>query len=272
MVPSPAFRLRRRGTWALSEPSAVLLWQLGMAWSSIAALVDASTGRRIVLSWFVLAGPVCVLFTGRWLRTAVAGAWATGLVVVLGIPDGIWGTHLEGFLIGLAVLVAVGSTLALVITIRSALWLTVTAFLAAGCGTPAAAPSRSLAVPSARPVSCRQQYEAWERRPASAGDNMQAAVNAVQVAEKSGNAAAVRSTLKRLMPAALAAAQFPPPRCADPDGLYGEYVTTVYEAGYNALSARGISNLVKAAAPLEGLKAIDSQLASAVNRSMAKNV
>src|SRR5271155_5078453 len=60
MVPSPAFRLRRRGTWALSEPSAVLLWQAGLAWSSVAALVDASTGRRIVLSGFVLAGPVCV--------------------------------------------------------------------------------------------------------------------------------------------------------------------------------------------------------------------
>src|ERR1019366_4004228 len=28
----------------------------GMAWSSVAAVVDASTGRRIVLSWFVLLG------------------------------------------------------------------------------------------------------------------------------------------------------------------------------------------------------------------------
>ncbi len=107
MVSSTAITLRCRGTWALPEASALLLWQLGMAWSSVAAVVDASTGRRIVLSWFVLAGPVCVLFTGRWLRTAVAGAWATCLVVVLGIPDGIWGTHLEGFLIGLAVLDAV---------------------------------------------------------------------------------------------------------------------------------------------------------------------
>jgi hypothetical protein len=159
----------------------------------------------------------------------VAGAWATGLVVVLGIPDGIRGTHLEGFLIGLA-------------------------------------------VPSARPVSCRQQYEAWKRRPALAEGTMQAAVNAVQVAEKSGNAAAVRSALKRLIPAALAAAQFPPPRCVDPDGLYGDYVSTVYEAGYNALSAQGISNLVKAAAPLKGLKTIDSQLAAEANRAMAKNL
>jgi hypothetical protein len=156
----------------LPESWAVLLWQLGIAWSSVAAVVDASTGRRVVLSWFVLFGPICVLFTGRWLRTAVAGAWATCLVVVLGIPDGIWGTRLEGWLISLAVLVAVGSTLALVITVRTALWLTITAFLAAGCGSssPAATPARRPAEPAPRPVSCRQQYEVWTRDSALAED------------------------------------------------------------------------------------------------------
>lgn len=256
----------------MREPSALLLWQLGMAWSSVAAVVDASTGRRIVLSWFVLAGPVCVLFTGRWLRTAVAGAWATCLVVVLGIPDGIWGTHLEGFLIGLAVLVAVSSTLALVISVRAALSLTVSAFLAAGCSSPAATASRRPATPVPRSVSCREQYEAWKRRPASAEDDMQAAVTAVQAAEKSGNAAAIRSALKRLMPAAVVAAQAPPPRCADPDRLYAEYVTTVYEIGFNARSAQGISSLLKAAAPLKGLQTIDSQLAAEGNRVLAKNM
>jgi hypothetical protein len=105
-----------------------------------------------------------------------------------------------------------------------------------------------------------------------AEDKMQAAVNAVQAAEKSGNAVAVRSALKRLMPAALVAAQSPPPRCVDPGGLYADYVTTVYEAGYDAHSAQGISNLLKAAASLKGLKTIDSQLTAEVNRAMAKNL
>ena len=100
----------------MSEPSAVLLWRLGTAWSLLVAVVDALTGRGIVLSGFVLLGPYCVLFTGRWLRTAAAGALGISLVVVLGIPDGIWGTSLERFLIGLAVLVAATSTLALVPT------------------------------------------------------------------------------------------------------------------------------------------------------------
>src|ERR1022692_4519394 len=84
---------RRLSMQALSEPSAVLLWQLGMASSSVAAIVDAWTGRRLVLSSFVLIGPYCVALTGRWLRTALAGAWAICLVVVLGVSDGIWGTQ-----------------------------------------------------------------------------------------------------------------------------------------------------------------------------------
>jgi hypothetical protein len=101
---------------------------------------------------------------------------------------------------------------------------------------------------------------------------MQAAVTIVQAAEQSENAAAIRSALNRLMPAALVAAQAPPPRCADQSSLYSKYVTTVYEAGYNARSARGISNLLKAAAPLKGMRTIDSQLAAEGNRVMAKNM
>jgi hypothetical protein len=265
------FGRRRRRAWALSEPSAVLLWQLGMAWSSLVAVVDASTGRRVVLSGFVLIGPVCVLFTGRWLRTAVAGAWSISLVVVLSIPDGIWGTSLQRVLIGWAVLVAVISTLALVVTVRAGLGLMVTASLAAGCGNPASSSGPRPAVPVsvARPVSCRQQYEAWKRGPALAEDGMQAAVDAVQAAEESGNAAAIRASFKKLVPAALAAAEAAPPRCTDPGRLYADYVTTVYMAAYNARSAQGISALLKAAAPLKGLKTIQSQLAAEATRATA---
>jgi hypothetical protein len=58
----------------------------------------------------------------------------------------------------------------------------------------------------------------------------------------------------------------------DPEHLYIEYVTTVYEAGYDAHSAQGPSDLMKAAAPLRGLATIDSRLAAEVNRAMAKNL
>ena len=259
--------------WALSEPSAVLLWQLGMAWSSLAAVVDASTGRRIVLSGFVLIGPCCVLLTGRWLRTALAGAWATCLVVVLGVPDGIWGSRLETFLIGLAVFVAVSSTLTLLITFRTALSLAVTAFLAAACGSHATSSGRGPTVSAARPVSCRQQYQTWKHGPAFAQNlRLQAAVNAVQAAENSGNAVAMSAAMKKLMPAAVASGLAGPiPHCADPGNLYQEYVTGIYAAGYNARSAKGLSGLLRAAAPLKGLKNIESQLAAEVSRAVAKN-
>jgi TRAP-type mannitol/chloroaromatic compound transport system permease small subunit len=60
--------------------------------------------------------------------------------------------------------------------------------------------------------------------------------------------------------------------CTDPGGLYSEHVTTVYQAGYDAHPAQGISDLLKAAAPLKGLKTIDSRLAAEANRAMAKNL
>ena len=228
-------------------------------------------GRRVILSGLVFIGPICVVFTGRWLRTAVAGVWAICLVVVLGIPDGIWGTGLERSLIGLAVLVAVGSTLALVITVRACLGLMVTASLATGCGSPASSSGQrpAASAPVTRPVSCRQQYEASKRRVALAEDRMRAAVNAVLVAEKSGNSTAIRSAMKKLMPAAVAATQESPPQCADPEGLYSEIVVAVYAAGHNARSAKGISGLLKAAVPLKGLKTMETRLAAEANRALA---
>lgn len=100
---------------------------------------------------------------------------------------------------------------------------------------------------------------------------MQAAVKAVQAAEQSGNVAIIGSALKKLVPTALAAAQAPPPRCADPDGLFSYHVTAVYVAGDNVRSAKGISGLLKVAAPLKSLKTIESQLAAEAVRAVAKN-
>ena len=257
--------------WALSEPSAVLLWQLGMASSSVAAVVDAWTGRRIVLSGFVLIGPYCVALTGRWLRTALAGAWAICLVVVLGVPDGIWGTRLETSLIALAVFVAVSSTLTLLITFRTALSLAVTGFLAAACGSHGASPGRP-AVPAARPVSCRQQYETWQHGPAQAEvGRLAPTLKTVQVAGNSGDVSGMATAMQKLMPAAIVLAGDAVPHCADPAGLYAEYVTRIYAAGDNARSAKGLSGLLKAAAPLKGLKSIESRLTAEVNHALAKN-
>jgi hypothetical protein len=225
-----------------------------------------------VLSALVLVGPYCVLLTGRWLRTAVAGAWTIGLVVVLGVPDGIWGTSLQTLLIGVAVFVAVTSTLALVITLRTGVSLALTAFLATACGSHVASPGRRPTVSAFPRVSCGQQYQAWKHGPAFTRDRrLQAAVAAVWAAERTGSAAAIRSAMNRLMPAAMAtAAAGGIPACADPAGLYDEYISRAYQAGQNARSAEGLGDLLTAAAPLTGLKKIEMELAAEVRRAVVK--
>jgi len=72
--------------------SAPRLWAMSVLLAAGVAAVDAAAGRRLVLIGLLIVGPCIALLTGRWLLTALAGAWACGLAVVLGVPDGIWAT------------------------------------------------------------------------------------------------------------------------------------------------------------------------------------
>jgi cation:H+ antiporter len=84
------------------------LWVVSLTMSGLVASVDAVSGPRIVLIGLLIIGPCGALLTGRRLPTAVAGLWATGLAVVLGLPDGIWGTatHVAFFVaVGLIALI-----------------------------------------------------------------------------------------------------------------------------------------------------------------------
>jgi hypothetical protein len=67
-----------------------------MITATTVAAIDAATGHRVVLIGLLTAGPCIALLTAKWLPTTVAGAWACGLAVLLGLPDGIWatGTHI----------------------------------------------------------------------------------------------------------------------------------------------------------------------------------
>lgn len=253
----------------MSGPSAVLLWQLGIASSSVAAVIDACTGRRIVLSGFVLVAPLCAALTGRWLRTAAAGAWSIFLVMVLGVPDGIWGTRLETSLICIAVFVAVISTLGLLITFRGALSLAATGLFAAGCSSHEAPPARH-ATSSTRPVSCQQQSETWKNSPGPAEmRELAATLRTIRTAESSADVSALRTDIQKLTPASLALAKYPIPVCADPAQLYIGLVERIAQAGYDARSAAGLTSLLKAAAPLKGLRATETRLTAEVNRALA---
>ena len=98
------------------------LYILGPALTTLAAAADAALGARVVLIGLLIIGPCSVLPTGRWIPTMVTGLWATGLAVVLGIPDRIWGTstHLA-FLAAVAVVALANTAAAAIIETRGPL-------------------------------------------------------------------------------------------------------------------------------------------------------
>jgi hypothetical protein len=185
-----------------------------------------------------------------------------------GHPDGIAGTRLEAFLITVAVFVAAISTLALVITVRTCLSLTVTAALAA-CGGHAPSPGSR---PASSPVSCRQQYENWRDGPAQESMGSLAAVlKTIHADRRSGNAVGVRSGMKELMPTAISLAAHPIPHCADPASLYQTFVTRIYTAGSRARSAKGGGAVLRVAASLSEVKNLGRQLTAEISHVLAKD-
>jgi phosphoserine phosphatase RsbU/P len=69
--------------------------------TSAIALLDAWTGDRASLLGLLIAGPLLAAASLNAQRTAIIGLYALGLAVLLGIPDGIFGTteHLLGCLV-----------------------------------------------------------------------------------------------------------------------------------------------------------------------------
>ena len=88
------------------------LWILGLALTATAAAADAALGARVVLIGLLIIGPCSVLLTGRWVPTGITGLWATGLAVILGIPDRIWGTYTHLAFLAAVAMVALANTAA----------------------------------------------------------------------------------------------------------------------------------------------------------------
>jgi cation:H+ antiporter len=120
--PVPARSRSRPGRKAALVPGWPVrkLFLLGLELSVGVAAVDALLGRRVILIGLLIAGPCCVLLTGRWVPAGLTGLWVTGLALVLGIPDGIWGTgtHLV-FLAAVACVALVSTLAAAIIQIRT---------------------------------------------------------------------------------------------------------------------------------------------------------
>ena len=105
-------------SWAAGDRSLVpgfssqRIWYLALAISSIIAGIDASLGHHVILIGLLIAGPCCALLTGRWGPTASAGIWALALAILLGLPDGIWGSWTHIAFLGSVAVVAAATTAA----------------------------------------------------------------------------------------------------------------------------------------------------------------
>ncbi|MDP9224856.1 MAG: hypothetical protein M3P18_13635 [Actinomycetota bacterium] len=91
------------------------LWALSLGLSAIVAATDALLADRVVLIGLLVIGPCCALLTGRLMQTAITSVFVIGLAVVLGLPDGVWGTGTHLAFIGAVAVVSLVSTLAAVI-------------------------------------------------------------------------------------------------------------------------------------------------------------
>ena len=92
--------------------SARRIWYLAFAVSTLTAVIDASLGHHVILIGLLIGGPCCALLTGRWARTASAGVWAIALAILLGLPDGIWGSWTHIAFLGSVGVVTAATTLA----------------------------------------------------------------------------------------------------------------------------------------------------------------
>jgi len=85
------------------------VWWLSLILSSIIAATDAML-THVILIPLLVAGPLCALLTGRWMRTAAVGIWVVVLAILLGIPDEIWDTHMQVVYLGFVAAAALLST------------------------------------------------------------------------------------------------------------------------------------------------------------------
>jgi cation:H+ antiporter len=103
-------RVRSRQDSLLAGWSVTRVWCLALAISCLIAALDAILGHEVILIGLLIAGPCCGVFTGRRAQTATAGVWAIALALILGLPDGIWGTTTHAAYLGAVIIAAIVTT------------------------------------------------------------------------------------------------------------------------------------------------------------------
>ncbi len=101
------------------------------------------------------------------------------------------------------------------------------------------------------PVSCGQQYRAWEHGP---GAGVVAALRTVSAASTAGNTKVLTDALQKTKPAVARGARYPVPACADPRGYWSVLLMHVNAA----VASKGSASTVRAA--MQGVPGIEKEL------------
>jgi hypothetical protein len=128
---------------------------------------------------------------------------------------------------------------------------------------PAASP------PAAPPANCHQQYEAWKHGVVGGGfAAFRSAFMAVAWAAHHRDAPKLAAALNQAGAAARRLSATPPPRCADPQGYYGQMLATAAAAADSAKASSGLSALILAAGRLKTVPRIENKLKAELDQTV----
>jgi hypothetical protein len=124
-------------------------------------------------------------------------------------------------------------------------------------GAPAAAPGNAPV-----PVSCGQQYQAWEH---GQGAGLITALHTVSVASTAGNLKVLTVALEKARPAVAKAGRYPVPACADPRGYWSVLLMHVNAA----VASEGSASSVRAA--IKDVPKIENELTAEIQATAKAN-
>lgn len=121
----------------------------------------------------------------------------------------------------------------------------------------------------AKPLTCAQQYKAWQGGPADALAKRTLGPDdkALTTAGNADDIPAMDSALGKLGGDASQLEAYPMPACADPAGYWTQMLADIKAAGDNASSTSGLGGLLTAMAPAEKVKPLEAELTAELART-----
>jgi hypothetical protein len=140
---------------------------------------------------------------------------------------------------------------------------------ACGSSAPHAGTAATGGAATAPALSCHAQYEAWKNGPArAAAKRFVAQFRAVEAAGSAEDIPRTVAALKAAGRGARALQAYPMPKCADPHGYWGQFLTRVRAGADNASTGTGLGALLLAMGPLKPVKGILRKLTAELKQTV----